>query len=246
MKNPILKFLGWLYDHTLGALVLHQADHIVANSKASSRFIQALSPQSKPTVIYRGVNTPVIQSIPSPTLPRNQPPQLLFVGRLIEGKGVSDLIKAVRKIKAPYQLHIIGDGPARQALEKTAAQNSSIIFHGLQTWDAAIKHLKSSDIVINPSYTEGLPTTLIEATLCQKAVIATSVGGTPEIIKHNYNGLLYPAGNIDALSKTINTLLTNPSLRTRLANAKPLQDFSWQNTTHQYEVIINTLCPEPS
>jgi glycosyltransferase involved in cell wall biosynthesis len=76
--------------------------------------------------------------------------------------------------------------------------------------------IRASDVIVNPSYTEGLPTSVLEAALLGRAILASDVGGTPEVVRDQESALLVPAGDVNALQRGLSTLLTDSQLRSRL------------------------------
>jgi len=87
-----------------------------------------------------------------------------------------------------------------------------------------------SDVVVLPSLREGTPLVLLEAMACGKPVVATRVGGIPEIVKHGENGLLVRPKDIEGLSKAILTLLEDPDLREEMgkkARRRAVKEFDW-------------------
>jgi glycosyltransferase involved in cell wall biosynthesis len=165
---------------TIGRYILLHAQAIVSNSKASAQFVQKLSGRTDTQVIYRGVNIETIEKILTPCCTCSNVPgenYPCFLGRLIEGKGVADLIQAIAELEPKdVMTFIIGDGPERKSLEKQVKNShleKQVLFFGNLPFAQAISILKIAHIAINPSYTEGLPTVVTEAALCQKAIIAT-------------------------------------------------------------------------
>ena len=119
-----------------------------------------------------------------------------------------------------------------------------VIFLGYKKFEDYIKILKISDIFINPSYTEGLPTTVAEAALCRNAIIATNVGGTPEIITNNQSGYLINPKDITTLKNKLEMLINNDSLRKELGNSaynEVLNKFNWDKSIDKYLDIFYKL-----
>ena len=138
--------------------------------------------------------------------------KLIVVARLEEPKDLSTLFKALAQIKITnWELNIFGDGSLRQPLEQETHQlgiDKYIIFHGdCQNID---EQLFKSDVFILISKSEGFPISIIEAMRAGLPVIASTVGGIPEAIKHGENGLLVNNDIIDSLVNAINTLLSDP------------------------------------
>ena len=183
--TPLVSFCAKIYDYTFGRLVFSTANVIVANSEATAQFCKKFAPRKECVVIYRGIAKELIDSthLNQKVLQMYPHPIIVFLGRLINGKGVEDLIRAVFPLKN-YTLLIIGDGPQKKYLQKIARNNSHIVFYGQKERADALSILKAADILVNPSYTEGLPSSVTEAALCKKAIVATDVGGTREIITH--------------------------------------------------------------
>jgi glycosyltransferase involved in cell wall biosynthesis len=252
-------FLGKCYDHVFGWIVLRFADRVIANSNASAAFVKKLSGRDA-AVIYRGVETEKILAIlPSaksvipgltrdPGLDFENKTVISFVGRLIDGKGVADLLAALESLdRDDFVCDIVGDGPERPRLESMAKREKlegKIRFHGHQDHDRAIAIMKACDIIVNPSYGEGLPTSVTEAALCGKAIIATAVGGTPEIITGHDDGFLIPPKDPRILAEKIVYLLEHPDERERFgknACAEVSEKFSWDRASDRYLEIFHSL-----
>jgi glycosyltransferase involved in cell wall biosynthesis len=232
-----------LYDYTFGRLILWSADKVIANSLASSEFCRKLVKDLDCKVIYRGVEMKKIENArPALEIKAQYPDETLivFIGRLINGKGVLDLIRAVKDIKDDYRLFIIGDGPQKTELENLTAEleiENKVKFFGQMKFEEAIGILKISDILVNPSYTEGLPTSVVEAALCEKAIVATNVGGTREIIIDNQSGFLIAVKDIPALKNKLEILIKDESIRKdfgKNAYAEVLNKFNWNKSVEKY------------
>ncbi len=247
LTNKFYSATAKLYDYTLGKIVLNFCDKLIANSQASADFCRKLAPNKFCEVIYRGVETEKIENTASNLELKNKYKGkfiITFLGRLISGKGVSDLISAVKDINSDFVLFIIGGGPERKNLEALARKlnlENRVVFFGYQKFEDAISIIKISDLVVNPSYTEGLPTSVIEAALCKKAIIATNVGGTAEIITDNKSGFLIEPKNIQLLREKINLLIENKNLRQRFgesAYGEVKEKFNWNKNIEKYYIFF--------
>jgi len=146
------------------------------------------------------------------------------VGRLVELKGYPYFIKAASLIlqKFPEKLKflIVGDGYMSDEL-KDLARNlgiaDKIIFAGQRRDVPEILHI--FDVFVLPSYYEGLPRSIIEAQACGVAVVATNVGGTPEVVINDKTGILVPSKDEKAIAKAVIDLLTNKDKARRMGNA---------------------------
>jgi glycosyltransferase involved in cell wall biosynthesis len=240
-----------IYDYTFGKLVLKCANIVVANSNASATFCRKIAGDIKCEVIYRGVEMDkILSAAPDAKLKNEYPDSVIitFLGRLFDGKGVADLISALSKIKdKKYICFIIGDGPEKKKLEartKKLKLENKLIFFGYKKFDDYIRILKISDIFVNPSYTEGLPTTVAEAALCQNAIVATNVGGTPEIITNQKGGFLIEAKNINMLTEKIGELIDSAELRKQLGSSayeEVKNKFNWNSSIEKYLKLFGEL-----
>jgi glycosyltransferase involved in cell wall biosynthesis len=249
-KNIFIKYTARLVDETLGRLTFKFSNINIAPSKSARQFILRFDQRPTP-VIYRGLNHQELSHVSSePQVSQKFPNQTIitFLGRFIEGKGIPDLIKTVSLIKNDsWALLLIGDGSQKPNIVKitnTSNISQQTLFVGDVTHAQAISFLKASDIIVNPSYNEGLPTTILEAAACSKAIIATNVGGTPEIIEHNKSGLLYEPGDTQTLYQHLTRLISNPEIRRLLGQSAYLSSqrkFNWTNTVNQYSSIFSQL-----
>jgi len=145
-----------------------------------------------------------------------------FCGRLVRLKGLIFLLNALDLLQHDFdnlQLLVVGDGPERHYLESFAKEISlptEIV--GWVKRDEIPTYLSAVDIFVNPSLTEGLPLTVMEAMAMQKAVVATDVGGTSDLIRNHENGFLVPPSDIRSLATAIRTLVLDGKLRLDLGH----------------------------
>lgn len=220
-------------------LLYRLSSHILVPSNASMRLLMQTEkmPASMISVLYNGVDT---DRYAPPSLEARQEARsefgiqddtLLFgvVGRLSPEKGgVDTLIRAIyrlREQKPNVRLLVVGDGPIRAGLEKlnaelqagTPGQGSPVTFAGAR--QNIPRLLGAMDVFVLPSLNEALPIVLLEAMAVGLPVVATRVGGVPEIVHDGTTGLLVPPGDEDALTATLNRLAEDPPLRDKIAEA---------------------------
>jgi glycosyltransferase involved in cell wall biosynthesis len=148
----------------------------------------------------------------------------LFLGRIGERKGAFDLIHAFASIpaeeKSKAKLVIAGDGDVEKA--RSLIQTLNLIdYITIFDWVNQEKRdelLAKADVFVLPSYNEGLPMALLEAMSWGLAVITTRVGGIPEVVTQNHNGLLINPGEIKQLSEAMESLISDKNLRMFLGN----------------------------
>ena len=149
-------------------------------------------------------------------------PLAIYVGRLVAPKKVDYLLEAMYLLKKSdflVKLFIIGDGPSRKNLENLCRQkglDDSVVFWGSLSREEFLKFLKAADIFVYASEREGVPTAILEALSTGKPVIASAVGGIPDIIKDGYNGLLVKDNSGSGFSAKLQTLLKDEPLRRKM------------------------------
>lgn len=147
---------------------------------------------------------------------------VLAVGSLRPNKAHGLLIEALAGAEAavPWQLAIAGQGPEREPLLRAARERGlGDRVHLLGQRDDIDDVHAAADVFVMPSHAEGLPLALLEAMFSGSAIVASDVGGMPEAVRHEREGLLVPAGDVDALRRALERLLAEPDLRSRLAAA---------------------------
>lgn len=180
---------------------------------------------------------------------------LLFVGRLVEIKGLKYLIQAmpeVVKVFPKIKLLIIGKGNMHETLSRlvcTLGLNHCVLFLSHVPNSEISDYYKHADIFIGPSIvaknkgTEGLGMVFLESLLCGTPVITTDSGGMTDIIKHNKTGIIVPQKNSQAISDAIIELLKNEDLRNRLSKNGKLfvkENFNWEKIAREYyQVYVN-------
>ncbi len=142
-------------------------------------------------------------------LPDTSEKSLLYVGRLCPEKGAMLLLQALRQvIDQGYrcQLTLAGDGPIRVMLEqqiKALKLEDVVSISGWISSDTVKQYILDSQLLILPSFAEGLPVVLMEAMALKRPVITTYIAGIPELVKNGENGWLIPASNLEALTAAI-------------------------------------------
>lgn len=153
----------------------------------------------------------------------NETPQLITVCRLVPAKGLDTLLEACSLLKSRGQnfvLHIIGDGPIREELERMAADKGiyeDTIFYGYMLHPE--EFMPFFDIFVLPSKAESFGSVFAEAAFCLLALVGTDVGGIAEQIEDGRNGLLVPPGDAESLAAALEKLIADPDYRYQLARS---------------------------
>jgi glycosyltransferase involved in cell wall biosynthesis len=201
---------------------LQQADRVVAVSRDLARRVVELGADpDRVRLIYNGVDGAVF--CPGDrTAARDRlglaskRPILVYVGNLLPVKGPDVLVEAAGLLAArgiEFDLHIIGGGPLRAALERQVAERGvSAIFHGSIPHDHLPDWFRAADVHVLPSRSEGVPNVLLEAAACGTPFVASRVGGVPEVARPD-TSCLVPPEDPGALADAIAGVLARPSAR---------------------------------
>ena len=148
---------------------------------------------------------------------------LAAAGRLTRQKALEDALDAVARTH-DVSLVVAGDGPERSALERRATAlelEQRVRFAGALSRDEVLTLFRAADAALLTSSWENLPHSVVEALAVGTPVLATRVGGVPEVVRDGENGLLVPAGDVDAIAGAIGRLAADGELRAALASRAP-------------------------
>jgi glycosyltransferase involved in cell wall biosynthesis len=177
-------------------------------------------------VVYNGVGAATVDakglreelSIPADA------PLVAEVGRLCDVKGQHELIAAVARLPGARVVLVGADLEQGGAYERTLRDRADelgvadrVVFAGYR--DDAARVVAAADVFALPSWTEGLPLVVLEAMALGRPVVATTVGGTPELVSDGETGLLVPPRDIEALTAALKRVLDDGALRRRLGEA---------------------------
>lgn len=172
---------------------------------------------------------------------------ITYTGRLVPGKGLEVLLSAARRILDRFEFAhflIVGQGPLHAKLEDIARESridSRVTLTGIRRDIPSI--LAATDIFVLPSYSEGLPLSLLEAMAAAKPSVATSIGGVPELIDSGLDGIIVPPGNLTALAEALCRLLENEPYRENLgrrAREKAISNFTLERMVSEYESVYRS------
>jgi glycosyltransferase involved in cell wall biosynthesis len=206
---------------------IHAASFVICISEfCRSQLMRLTSPAawSKFSVVRLGISPALATLEPALSKP-DLPLRILCTGRLVGAKGQAVLLLALAElVRRKHAVHLvfIGDGADRQHLETIVNERdlrSHVTFAGAQNHDRVLEMLRSADLFVLPSFAEGVPVALMEAMAMGVPCISTFVGGIPELIRHEQDGLLVPAGSVLELTQAVERLLTNPLDRNRFRDS---------------------------
>ncbi len=237
-RDPRVKALK-----ALRTFYIRRADRIITPSRYLARWIAQLGiPEEKVRIVYNAVER--LNGIQPATIPMAARVNLrvVTVGRLIALKQIDLLIQAVSRLK-DVGLVVVGDGPERERLEKLAQElgvAERVYFTGMTSKEAMLSFLCACDLFVLNSTHEGFPYVLLEAMSLGLPVVATAVGGIPEIVQDGKNGFLIAPNANGELPKKLAMLLSCPSVRKRLAAGakRTVEQFRFSAVVEETESVL--------
>ena len=223
-RTEKLTSLFYPYIKVMESFYLKKTENIITVSQWVKQFVEGKNENCKFAVINNGVDVKRFSKKSKKSkefsfLDKIDKPIVLFCGRLLALKGLSTLIESIKKLKGE-DIFFLFTGPGdvenwEKQLEGVPKKNYKFLDY---VPHQKIHHLYAkSDLFVLPSFTESFPLTILEAMASGLPVIASKVGGVPEIIDHNKNGLLVEPGNSEQLAESILRVLKDKKLSKKLS-----------------------------
>ncbi|MGZ8889418.1 MAG: glycosyltransferase family 4 protein, partial [Halobacteriota archaeon] len=222
IEPPIISSMYRLTERTLAPMLARMSKmQIHTGGYFARRVIKWGAPPDKVVTIHNGFDPHVFKPGVAASDLVGERTILFTARRLVEKNGLEYLISAMPDIVAQYdaELVIAGDGPHKQHLQKLVARHNlqnDVSFIGAVPHSKLPQLISASDIVVIPSLMEASSLFLIESMACKRPVVATNVGGIPEILNEGCGVLVSPRDTL-ALSQAINLLIADQGLRDDLA-----------------------------
>jgi glycosyltransferase involved in cell wall biosynthesis len=264
LRIPIISVShGWtgesyrvrIFD-ALDRFLLRRMDRVVCVSeKQAQRVRKAGVPKAKTQVIHCAVRSERFAQVDSAYRGRMEQmfpeqPRLIVgaAGRLSPEKGFRHLIDAAHRVVRQHPdaaFVLFGDGPLRQVLQRQIDALGLSQRFRLAGFCADLDHYYPHlEMLVLPSYTEGLPNVVLEAFAAGIPVVATAVGGTPEVVQDGINGYLVAPADPDSLARRITDLLRDSATRHRMGTAGMQlvrEAFSFASQANDYSQVIDSL-----
>ena len=226
-------------------------DRVTAVSASALARLLELVPEVKDraSVIHNGCELPPIEPLPLPF----DPPRILCLSRMSVEKRLDLVLSAFAKLRTRFpsvQLTMVGDGDMRDDLQQQAhnlALDGAVHFPGMVPTESIWDLLNQATMVVLSSRTEGLPLVVLEASLMERPVVASRVGGLPEAVVHRKTGLLFSPLDPQPLTQAMSELLSAPDETQAMGKAARrhvLNNFSWQGFVDQYEALYREMIAE--
>lgn len=200
--------------------ILRYFDAIICVSELSAKKLSITKNNSRVFVISNAVDIEEIEDLCSSNNgeldihKKDNEKLAVYAGRLSKEKGLfyfTGAAKILLSNRKDIKFVILGDGSERKKLQKIIKDNQlSEFVHLLGFRNNIYRYFKSMDFLVLPSITEGMPLVILEAFALGKPVIATNVGGIPEVVLNGFNGILVNPKDVRALAQSIESLIVNP------------------------------------
>jgi L-malate glycosyltransferase len=242
---PILRVATSAYEQSVGRFIVRSSSAVIAVSEAVSRHAQRLGARrDRIHLVPNGVDHDRFHPR-SGTGAELERPLVVCVGRLITNKGPQVLIEALaRPPRSDVDVVFIGDGPMRGELERKVEElglRDRVRFEG-QSHDVA-DWLRQADVLVRPSFTEGLPLTVLEAMASRVCVVASDIAGNVDLVRDGESGLLFHVGDAGALAEALHRAISDPQERGRLAERglAASRAYSWEACAEATGEILSSL-----
>lgn len=195
---------------------------VFQNAGDYKNFVDARVVSSDAAVVIKGSGVNISEFRPTPE-PSNVSPLIVCPSRMLTSKGVNEFVAAaglLRQSGVRAKFVLVGDSdPGNPASIPRTTLNDWVSTGAVEWWghrDDMTNVLANANVVCLPSYSEGVPKSLIEAAACARAIVTTDISGCREIVRHEGNGLLVPPRDVPALAAALERLIRDPALRARM------------------------------
>jgi glycosyltransferase involved in cell wall biosynthesis len=207
--------------------LLESSDRIVTPSESLRRDVQAVLPRlaERTQAIHNCVDLAEFAGEAAPHAPGPAARKLLCIAAHNEKKAIDVLLRAFAQLRRSddrLRLQLVGDGPLRSDLERLSVElaiRDQVDFLGWRTRAETVELLRQAEVLVVPSRAEPFGIVVLEGMVAGKAVVASAVGGIPEIVDDGRNGLLVPPDDPAALASALHRVLTDPALAAALGAA---------------------------
>lgn len=246
--DPYVRKLGRAHKvlRPLTRWIWRRASRVVAVCESLGRLALRTDPRLRYSVIPNGVD--LTRFRPSIRARSRHPRKVrcLAVARLVERKGIGDLIQAIASLeRGRYELEIVGSGPDEQRLKDLAellGVSREVIFAGSVDRAAIPGRYRDADIFTLTPREEAFGNVFAEALASGLPIVGSTVGGIPELVEHGKNGFLVPPREPIALAAAIRMLADNPDIRAQIGRWNRTQaeaNLSWARVTTRYLSVYN-------
>lgn len=242
--DSIFREVGWaagmyvkVFEDRI-ARVYRSTPICVVSESTKNECIDRGIPAGNISVVYNAIDH---RRFPMRVTEKAGVPTIVYFGRLKKYKSIDHVITALKNVRETIpdaRLEILGTGDERSELERLVQSlglSDAVTFHGFVNDDEKSRFLSSAHVVVNSSIKEGWGITNIEANACGTPVISADVPGLRDSVRNGTSGLLYPYGDISALSKVLTRILVDHAERQRLSDGAVAwaSTFTWERSARE-------------
>ncbi|MGY1708784.1 glycosyltransferase [Geodermatophilus sp. SYSU D00758] len=247
-RARLLRRLGGLVERS----ALRRADAVVVlTTRAAAALVADGVPAERVSTIPSGFEPALFTGVAADPFPVAGRPRIGYVGRLAPQKRADLLVAAFGRMRCPAALVVVGDGPdadlVRRAVRESPASDR-VTLAGFLPHDQVPGVLAALDVLALPSAYEEMGSVLTEAMAAGLPVVASAVGGIPEVVRDGETGLLVPPGDVDALAAALDRLAGDPRLRARLAAGarERAAAYAWPALATRVAAVYGRVCGLPA
>ncbi|APZ95921.1 glycosyltransferase family 4 protein [Fuerstiella marisgermanici] len=239
------KLAGWISMKWYGWSLTGKDTHVLLQNEDDLQLLESFAPYIRcNSSVTNGSGVP-LDRFRHTSLPNNDPPHIVFVGRLIREKGIFELMSAaeqLRSSKIPFRLTLCADiDPGNRSSatsEDVQSWRDKGLFDHVGRLDDVAPCLRDADLVVLPSYREGTPRSLLEAMAIGRPIVTTDVPGCRNVVDHEVNGFLVPAQESAGLTAAMEALLEDAELRVSMGQASR----HLAETVFDERTVIDQIC----
>jgi glycosyltransferase involved in cell wall biosynthesis len=221
--------------------IWRRANRVVAVCESLGQLALHTLPDLRYAVVPNGVDLTLFHPADPATRFPSKRIRCLAVARLIERKGVGDLLRALALLeRGRFELEIVGGGADEQVLRDLATQlgvGQDVRFLGPLSRAKVAERYREADLFTLPSSAEAFGNVFAEALASGLPIVGSATGGIPDLVEHGSNGLLVPPGDVHALAGAIRYLADDPELRAEMSirnRSKAEATLEWAQVTRRY------------
>jgi len=255
--DMVVDLAGLAYTQTLTRILLQDADKVLLYATRLQKYARELGvPDSKMILLPEGVDNDfpkdakdVRKTVRKGLGVSDDEKLIIFTGRLVPVKGVPILIEAFKRLYDSHptvRLLVVGDGPYRGSYEALSGDllGKAVRFTGLVTSQTVKRFLLASDIFVLPSLSEGISSSLLEASLSGLPCVVSDTGAASDIIENGKSGLIVGVNDVGALLRALSLLLEDEKMALDMgkkARSRVGREFTWDRIVKRYEWICERL-----
>ncbi|CAA9351548.1 MAG: Glycosyl transferase, group 1 [uncultured Nocardioidaceae bacterium] len=245
--SPKARFLRLVGGRVERAAVRRAAAVVVLVPRTAELLREDGVAEAKVHVLPSGFDPALFERPTGDRFPGVPHPRVGYVGRLAEQKRPDLLVQAFGDIRVPASLVVVGDGPLRPQVEAAVRRSpvrERITLEGFVPHEQVPAVLRSLDLLVLPSVYEEMGSVLAEAMACGLPVVASDVGGIPDVVRDGETGILVPPGDVTALGKALDSVLEDDELRERLGQEARQQSvrYSWPGLAARVADLYAAAC----